>query len=68
MLLHLRDEREETDPVERDKPEKETEGEGKQNAEGPYSGPTRLEANLGFRESRREIRNGIKSYGRKRRT
>ena len=35
------------------------------NAEGLYSGPSRLEANFGLRESRREIRNGIKSYGRK---
>ena len=33
--------------------------------EGLYSGPSRWEANLGLRESRREIRNGIKSYGRK---
>jgi len=34
-------------------------------AKGLYSGPSRLEANFGLRESRREIRNGIKSYGRK---
>ena len=38
---------------------------GERNAEGLYSGPNCLEANLGLRESRREIRNGIKSYGRK---
>jgi len=33
---------------------------GERKAEGLYSGPTRLEANLGFRESRWEIRNGEK--------
>jgi len=38
---------------------------GERKAGGLYSGPSRLEANLGLRESRREIRNGIKSYGRK---
>ena len=43
----------------------ETHGEGSGRRKGLYSGPTRLEANLGFRDSRREIRNGEKSYGHK---
>jgi len=53
---------------ERDPSVRETPGEVSRMRKRPYSGPTRWEVNLGFRESRREIRNGIKSYGRKRRT
>jgi len=52
-LLHLRICREETNG-ERDQRR------GERKTEGLYSGPTRLEASLGFRESRREIRTGVR--------
>ena len=62
-MLHSDIEQIETTPVET--PEEETKGEGSGMRKELYSGPSRLEANLGLRESRREIRNRIKSYGRK---
>ena len=66
-MLHLGIERMETKTRRRPLGERHP-GEESGMRKRPYSGPTRWEANLGFRESRREIRNGIKSYGRKRRT
>ena len=62
-MLHLDIEHVESAPVETSARGNQRGGERK--AEGLYSGPSRLEANLGLRESRREIRNGIKSYGHK---
>ena len=53
VVLHLRIRREET-KRERDQRR------GERKVEGLYSGPTHLEVSLGFRESRWEIRNGVR--------